>query len=108
MLWLIQPLNMWLRSLFHEMRVILPILMKMYCNNQSAIFIASNPVFHERTKYIEVDCHFVRDLMIKKYIVTPYVQSEDQLSDILTKSLARSLFSVLYSKLGIFDLYALV
>jgi len=105
MLWLIQPLNMWLRSLFHEMRVILPILMKMYCNNQSAIFIASNPMFHERTKHIEVDCHFVCDLMIIKYIVTPYVQSEDQLGDILTKSLTYSPFFALYKMLGMFDLY---
>ena len=55
---------------------------------------------------IEVDCHFIRDLVIKKHIVTPYVRSEDQLSDILTKSLARSLFSILYSKLGMFNFYA--
>jgi len=36
---------MWVRSLLHEMRVMVPILMKMYCDNESAIFIASNPVF---------------------------------------------------------------
>ena len=43
------------RSLFQEMRVMVPIHMKMYCDNQLTIFIASNPVFHERTKRIEVN-----------------------------------------------------
>ena len=96
---------MWVRPLLHEMRVMVPIPMKIYCDNQSAIFIASNPTFHERTNHIEVNCRFIRDLMIKKQIVTPYVWSEDQLGDILTKPLARSLFSVLCSKLDKFDLY---
>ena len=49
---------MWVRSLLHEMWVMVPILMKMHCDNQSAIFITSNPVLHERTKHIEVNCHF--------------------------------------------------
>ena len=79
--------------------------MKMYCDNQSVIFIASNSVFHERTKHIEVDCHFIRDLVIKKYVITSYVRFEDQLGDILTKPLARSLFFVLFSKLDMFNLY---
>ena len=78
----------------------------MYCHNQATIFIANNPVFHERTKYIEVDCHFNRDLLMKKQIVTPFVRSVDQLGDILTKPLARASFHQLPSKLSMFDVYA--
>ena len=86
---------MWVRSLLHEMRIMIFIPIKMYCDNQSAIFIASNSVFHERIKHIEVDCYFIRDLVIKKHIVTLYARSEDQLGDIIIKPLAYSLFSVL-------------
>ena len=54
-----------------------PTPMQMYCDNQAAIYIASNLVFHEHTKDIEVDCHFIQDLLMKKQIVILFVRSDD-------------------------------
>ena len=50
---------LWVRSLLRDLGIDVSTPMQMFCNNQATIFIANNPVFHERTKHIEVDCHFI-------------------------------------------------
>ena len=59
--------------------------MVLYCDNKVAINIAHNPIQPDRTKHVEVDRHFIKQNLEEKIIRFPFVKSEDQLANILTK-----------------------
>jgi hypothetical protein len=64
----------------------------LYCDNIGATYLASNPIYHARTKHIEIDYHFVRDMVAKKLLKVCFISGKDQLADILAKPLATARF----------------
>ncbi|XP_071739272.1 secreted RxLR effector protein 161-like [Rutidosis leptorrhynchoides] len=73
------------------------------CDNEAAIAISENPVQHDLTKHVEIDRHFIREKLDGEIISLSSIRSEDQLADILTKSVNGRLFSDVLSKLNIGD-----
>ena len=96
----------WLRHLLRELRFRKDEQMKLTCDNQVALHIASNLIFHERTKHIEVDYHFIREKIASGCMTTSFVNSSDQLADVFTKSLRGPRIKYICNKFGAFDLYA--
>ncbi|GKU93384.1 hypothetical protein SLEP1_g6979 [Rubroshorea leprosula] len=97
---------LWLKGLLQTLGVDTSQPMQLHCDNQAAIHIATNPVFHERTKHIELDCHFIRHWIQVGLIKTSHVRSNLQVADIFTKALGGDQFQFLLCKLGITDLHA--
>jgi hypothetical protein len=95
----------WIKQLLSDMEIKNQDPIKMFCDNQAARHIASNPVFHERTKHIEVDCHFISEKIQVKEIEMPFIQSEEQLTDIFTKELDSRPFKDNNRKIGLMDIY---
>ena len=90
----------WVVNLLKELGLsnLLPVQLR--CDNQSAIHIGRNPVFHQRTKHVELDCHFTREKVMEGLIELSYLPTTEQLADVLTKPLSSAQHSKLVHKLG--------
>ena len=97
---------MWLHQLLIEVGIETPVPAKLWCDNQVVLHIASNHVFHERTKHIEIDCHFVREKIQLSLISIGYVKAGEQLGDIFTKALSGDEVGYLCNKLDMINIYA--
>nr|GEW17987.1 ribonuclease H-like domain-containing protein [Tanacetum cinerariifolium] len=82
----------WLRNLLRELHTPLSSATLVYCGNVSVVYLSSNPIQHQRTKHIEIDIHFVRDLVATDQVRVLHVLSRYQFTDIFTKGLPTALF----------------
>ncbi|KAL0745400.1 hypothetical protein Bca101_102107 [Brassica carinata] len=94
----------WIKGILKHLGIEQATPMTMHCDNQAAIHIASNSVFHERTKHIEVDCHKVRQMIVLGVILPCYTRSEDQLADVFTKAARQKTMESIHIRLGLIDL----
>lgn len=96
---------LWLQQLLRDFHVTVTTTAKVFCDNKSAVYIATNPVFHERTKHIEIDCHTTRDQIKLGNLKALHVSSENQLADILTKPLHPKPFYSLLGRMSLSNLF---
>ena len=96
----------WLQFLLNELHQPLPLPVPLYCDNRSAIHLAHNPAFHERTKHIELDCHLVREKIQAGLLHLLPVPSNLQLADIFTKALHTAPYDSILSKLGLCSIHS--
>ncbi|CAL9009674.1 unnamed protein product, partial [Prunus brigantina] len=92
---------LWLRRLLRDLGFGPQKPMDLYCDNKTAIAIAHNLVQHDRTKHVEVDRHFVKVKLYVEIISFPFISSEYQLADVLTKAVSTTVFLNSLDKLGI-------
>ncbi|XP_028091834.1 uncharacterized protein LOC114292119 [Camellia sinensis] len=74
----------WLQMLLIEFSILHSTSSTLSCDNLSSMSLATNPVFHSRSKHIEVDCHFVHERVASNKLLLKYVPSADQVADVFT------------------------
>lgn len=95
----------WISYIARDLHFDVPTPIPLWCDNQAAIHIVADPVFHKRTKHLDIDCHLVRNLFKAGFITPQHVSSRSQLADFFTKVLGGSVFRSLLSKLGMVNFH---
>ncbi|GJU19344.1 ribonuclease H-like domain-containing protein [Tanacetum coccineum] len=95
------PETAWLRNLLRELHTPLVTATLVYCDNVSVVYLSANPIQHQRTKHIEIDIHFVRDMVTTGLVCVLHVPSRYQYADIFTKGLPSALFEEFDTSLSV-------
>lgn len=91
----------WVFALLKDLQISYPQPALLFCNNQAALHISANLVFHKRTKHIEIDCHIVYEKLQAGLLLAFYIQSSHQSDDIFTKALGSPQFLHILSKMSL-------
>lgn len=91
----------WVQMLLKELCISLYDPPRLWCDNSGALSLASNPVFHARTKHIEIDFHFIREKVTNRDIQLHYISTIEHVSNIFTKGQTASRFNYLLFKLKV-------
>ncbi|KAL0411193.1 UNVERIFIED_CONTAM: hypothetical protein Slati_3709000 [Sesamum latifolium] len=94
----------WISYLLQDLGVSFPKPIPLFCDNKAAVHITANPVFHKRTKHLEIDCHIVRDKFKEGFVTPTHISAKEQIADILTKPLTGPTFQFMKSKLNLLSL----
>ena len=89
----------WLRKLLSDLFDLQMDATCIHCDNQSCVKLSENPVFHDKSKHIEIKYHYIRDMVQKGALKLQCVVMEEQIADVLTKPLARVKFEYFKEKL---------
>jgi len=95
----------WLSFFLDDLRILITKSLVLYCDSQNTLYIVHNPVFHERTKHLENDCHIIREKLLTGLMHLLPISSSHQLADILIKVLPPWLFHSNLSKLELLDIF---
>lgn len=95
----------WMRALLESFGVDCSASVSLHCDIMFDIYLSKNPLFHEKTKHVGKECHFIRDEIVRGVITPQYVLTTAQLAYILTKALVRKEFEAFVRKLGVSDLH---
>ena len=93
----------WLRKLLSDLfdSSLEPVVI--HCDNQSCVKLSENPVFHDRSKHIEIRYHYVRNMVQRRAISLRYIPTDEQTADVLTKPLSKTKFEYFRDKLGLVE-----
>jgi hypothetical protein len=96
---------LWLKGLLTDLKLDQGTQMKLWCNKQSAISIANNPMQHDRTKHVEIDRFFIKEKLDNGLLGLSHIATGEQVTDCLTKRLISSDLARFCDKMGLVDIF---